>query len=121
MAKVIEYAKIKNSANKEPNAYMAFWRTFYDEWATQWPFPALMDIVKRECEELAPSPPEGEEATCPTNGESNDDDPGEGQPIVATQQATTRKPKKSRGPMTVKLVSNIFIFCEKYTYANLEA
>lgn len=141
MVKVIEYAKLKNSATKEPNAFKIFWRNFFDNWACQWPSPALMEIVKHD--EVAPAnnntmlandnaTPANNNATLandnatPANDEAasvndeaapvndaaasttNEDQeaiPDDGDAAEKTSVPVQKTNGKSRGPMTMKMVS----------------
>lgn len=140
MVKVIEYAKLKNSATKEPNVFKIFWRNFFDEWARQWPSPALMEIVKHD--EVAPpynnamsandnntsatsatpannnvTPANDEAASvndeaapvnnaaAPTTNNDQEAIPDDGDAVQKTSVPVQKTHGKSRGPMTMKMVS----------------
>lgn len=116
MIKVVEYAKLKNTATRDPNTFRIFWRNFYEDWANLWPTPALMDVVKREESEESQVPPEDSD-----DNAHNGEDDGEG----VQDRSLALVPKlgrKSRGPMTMKTVSMIHLHVVlKNTYTDTEA
>jgi hypothetical protein len=91
-----EYLKIKGMKKDT----IKFWPAFFEEWQSQWPKPALTDVVREADGETVKDP-----SIADTSSETG---------AVVEQQSATTTTKKAKKPLTVSIVCTHYCLKEFY-------